>query len=246
MYFFVVNFVYTVYLHSSFLLLILKFIIMNEKTKMKAIYRYVQELGLSPKAVAEYLSKRENVSVTQYETPYKVLPGMYVYADGLIYPEIIEGRLVKAVVGYVEDKTVYAVCLREEKLPWSGDYLEVKATREITDGQQATCKILEAARQTGKKAEAAQWCHDYAEDGVKSGDAFLPSIDELEKLFANKTAINASLKALGVAMLKAWYWSSSEYGNYTAWLFGMGGGYRYWDSKDYGNYYVRPVLALEI
>lgn len=31
------------------------------------------------------------VSSGKYETPKRVLPGMYIYADGLIYPEIIGG-----------------------------------------------------------------------------------------------------------------------------------------------------------
>jgi len=223
---------------------------MEKKEKLEIISCLVRKLDLSPKEIAEYLLAENSLAdvteAKEYKTPDEILPGMFVYADGLIYPEIIEGRQIKAVVGYVEDKTVYAVCLREENLPWSSDYLEVKATRKMTGGQEATCKILEAARQTGKKAEAAQWCYDYVYDGVKQGEAFLPSIGELEKLFANKALINASLKALDVAMLNGWYLSSTEYSNYSAWEFDLSCGTKYYGIKSGHTKYVRPVLALEI
>ena len=106
---------------------------------------------------------------------------------------------------------------------------------------------MEISRKKRQEAEAAQWCYDYAEDGVKQGEAFLPSLTELEKLFANKAAINASLNALGVALLEGWYWSSTEYDSNGAWTLRMADGVRLYGSK-YNNYsrYVRPVLALKL
>lgn len=130
-------------------------------------------------------------------------------------------------------------------MPWSSDWLEAKATQKMTGGKEATRKILEISRKKWQEAEAAQWCYDYAEDGVKQGDAFLPSLTELEKLFANKAAINASLNALGVALLEGWYWSSTEYANDGAWLLRMSDGGRYYNLKG-NDYYVRPVLALKL
>lgn len=74
----------------------------------------------------------------------------------------------------------------------------------------------------------------------------MPSLTELEKLFANKAAINASLNALGVALLEGWYWSSTEYDYIGAWLLRMSDGYRGYDNKFNGYKYVRPVLALKL
>lgn len=74
----------------------------------------------------------------------------------------------------------------------------------------------------------------------------MPSLTELEKLFANKAAINASLNALGVALLEGWYWSSTGYVNDYAWILGMSDGNRGAYSKNNGNLYVRPVLALKL
>ena len=73
----------------------------------------------------------------------------------------------------------------------------------------------------------------------------MPSLTELEKLFANKAAINASLNALGVALLEGWYWSSTEYSSFNAWYLWMDDGYRYNYIK-YNIKYVRPVLALKL
>ena len=185
------------------------------------------------------------VSSGKYETPKRVLPGMYIYADGLIYPEIIEGRQVMAIVGSVDGSDVLAVCLQEACLPWSSDWLEAKATQKMTGGKEATRKILEISRKKRQEAEAAQWCCDYAEDGVKQGEAFLPSLTELEKLFANKAAINASLNALGVALLEGRA-SSTEGSSNRAWILWMDDGYRGNYSKNYNDEYVRPVLALKL
>ena len=186
------------------------------------------------------------VSIKQYKTPKNVLPGMYVYADGLIYPEIIEGRQIKAVVACVSNFEVLAVCLKRTKLPWSSDWLEVKTTQKMTDGQGATREILEAVREGGKSAEAVQWCYDYAEDGVKQGEAFLPSLTELEKLFANKAAINASLRALNAALLDDWYYSSNEHSYYIVWGMRMSDGRPCAYGKRSRKKYVCPVLKFKL
>ena len=73
----------------------------------------------------------------------------------------------------------------------------------------------------------------------------MPSLTELEKLFANKAAINASLNALGVALLEGWYWSSTEGSSGSAWVLWLGDGRRSYYGKD-DNIYVRPVLALKL
>lgn len=231
---------------------------METNKKLELLTGIVDEFNLSVNDVVSYWVKSgrlnldaatvssQVVSSGKYETPKSVLPGMYIYADGLIYPEIIEGRQVMAIVGSVDGSDVLAVCLQEACLPWSSDWLEAKATQKMTGGKEATRKILEISRKKRQEAEAAQWCYDYAEDGVKQGEAFLPSLTELEKLFANKAAINASLNALGVALLEGWYWSSTEYSSNDAWKLGMSDGTRSADYK--GNYdpYVRPVLALKL
>ena len=133
---------------------------MEKKEKLEMLNCLAQKLGVLPQEAVEYFSAKvvESSSVIrECEVAAGVLPGMYVYVDGLISAELITGRQVKAVVGYVEGKTVYAVCLKAKELPWSSDCLEVKAFRDMTDGKKATRKILAAAKRQRKNAEAAQW-----------------------------------------------------------------------------------------
>ena len=71
-----------------------------------------------------------------------------------------------------------------------------------------------------------------------------PTIDELTGIFLNKDKINAALKAANLPALKeSWYWSSTEYDNYTAWYLWMDDGGRGSGNKN-PNLYVRPVLAF--
>ena len=213
---------------------------MEKKEKFTRLERLVQKLGLSSQEVGEYFSAKAEKCSTQ-----EVLPGMYVYADGKISGELIPCRQVKAVVSYVEDGIAYAVCLQQKKLPWSSDMLEANTTQRMADGQEATRDILEFASREGLKAEAAQWCHDYAEDGVTQGEAFLPSVTELEKQYLHKEEINDSLGALGVDGLYGWCWPSTEYSDFNAYLFSMDAGHKYFGNKD-SEYIVRPVIAVKI
>lgn len=185
------------------------------------------------------------IEVPQHQTPKVVTPGMFVYVDGLISSEIIEGRPIKAVVGSVNGSDVLAVCLHEAELPWASEWLEVPETEEMLSGKKATHKILEIAQKEHTKAEAAQWCYNYDRDGVKRGEAFLPSITELEQLCANGAAINASLKALNAGCFWLRFWSSTQYNKYYTWHLCMYNGNK--DNKvKYLKYYVRPVIAIKL
>jgi len=80
---------------------------------------------------------------------------------------------------------------------------------------------------------AAGLARAYAGEGYT--DWYLPSKDELNKLYLNKTAIG------GFAI--SYYWSSSEYGSNYAWLQYFGSGSRSSFYKD-GTVYVRAIRAF--
>lgn len=80
-------------------------------------------------------------------------------------------------------------------------------------------------------------------DAVKIG---IPTKEEWMAIAENLDAVNEALvRAGGAPLKKDWYWSSSEYSSYSAWLSllngscGLDGNY----CKD-DDYYVRPVLTL--
>lgn len=85
---------------------------------------------------------------------------------------------------------------------------------------------------------------DAAQQFCQSNGGRCPTIDELTGIYLNKDKINAALSAANLPELKeSWYWSSTEYDSYHAWILGMGNGNRLYSYKNYTNY-VRPVLAL--
>ena len=174
--------------------------------------------------------------------------GMFYYAqDKSFSEELIPNKTVSGVVYHV-DKTGehgLVVLLHQEELPWLSDYLSVGIPKGL-NGKENTRLILEFARNRGLKAKAAEYCANYAYDGVKAGEAFLPSIKELKYLYKNKELISEKLALIkGADLFEDWYyWSSSEYSSYTAWL-----QYFYNGDVDYGyksnrSNYVRSVLAF--
>lgn len=80
-------------------------------------------------------------------------------------------------------------------------------------------------------------------DAVKIG---IPTKNEWMAIAENLDAVNEALvRAGGEPLKKSWYWSSSEYSSYYAWLSYLNYSYGLddYDYKD-DNYYVRPVLAF--
>lgn len=73
----------------------------------------------------------------------------------------------------------------------------------------------------------------------------MPSVKELNTLYANKAAVNAALTKVNATTLgNEYYWSSTEYTSDYAWSLRMSDGYRNYINK-YNYYkYVRPVLAF--
>ena len=76
--------------------------------------------------------------------------------------------------------------------------------------------------------------------------AQMPNLRQLEAIHKNKEVLNKAFIAAGGEALddEAFYWSSTEYTNYSAWILDMSDGGRDWYSKDGNNGYVRPVLAF--
>jgi hypothetical protein len=100
----------------------------------------------------------------------------------------------------------------------------------IGSGQANTTAIVTTQ---GAGSYAAQLCNDLTEGGYS--DWFLPSKEELNQLWLNKTAIGG--------FVVNYYWSSSEINSYRAWLQDFGSGGQTYDPKPYG-YRVRAVRAF--
>lgn len=95
--------------------------------------------------------------------------------------------------------------------------------------------------------DAIEWCRNYNADN--DIPYHLPSKEELMLMYANISIINRSLEDNGCEPLQEdYYWSSSEYSTYRAWIQCTSNGASYGGLYNYNKtngYYVRPVLSLQ-
>jgi hypothetical protein len=146
--------------------------------------------------------------------------------------------------GYVAGEThglIAATADQAATIAWitGGDTQTTANGHTSTDlgtGQANTTAMMAQAGYTGG---AAKVCDDYSA-GIYS-DWYLPSLDELDKLYVNRIAIG------GFTMVDASdYWSSSELTAVTAWYeyFGVGGIRPMWNTKDFAHNRVRAIRAF--
>ena len=174
----------------------------------------------------------EDTDVTKSDAPVflnaesgKIKVGMYYYAEDKTFSwQIVSEKQVSGVVGYVDTSGCHGlvVMLHDRTCYWTKDVLPVGMTF-VDRGKENTKRIWTAVKRQGISAEAACYCAMYAENGIKAGEAFLPSKNELYLIFQNFNLINASLKNVHGAriMRKCYHWSSSENGKCFAWSWGF-------------------------
>ena len=238
--------------------------------KLEILNGVVKEFGLTEEAVVKSWYENNQISTEflqqlcpvgekttfqdmnftpskKFVTPKKIEPGMFYYADGLIFPELIKDSQVSAIVGCVDRNHGLALGLRETELPWSSDWLYVDIPTRLS-GKEATALILKAAQKVRKNAEAAEWCAEYAFDGIKAGTGFMPSKEELKRIFGNRKKLRESFALLNSGGLSgnclqedAFYWSSSEGYNDGAWRVRPSDGGM---DDDYGKGYSVPVRCV--
>ena len=119
---------------------------------------------------------------------------------------------------------------------YNGVYTTTGATETaLGTGQSNTTAIV---TDQGVGSYAAQLCNDYTNPDTGTGvysDWYLPSKEELNKLYLNKTAIGGFANGL--------YWSSSEYDSTNAWGQNFNDGLQFSTIKDSGRR-VRAVRAF--
>lgn len=225
-----------------------------KEEKLKQVLHYAQSLGLTPEEVLKYFDahiKADETSVFSQNSNVEnktLLPcsGMFCYEDNSFSFELRNDKTVKGIVVYVEGTRFLAVCLEEKRLPWSTVALKVELNHKELDGAKATRNILAAVKDSHSKAEAAEWCYTFAQNGVKSGEAFLPSTYELIKLSDNKERVNNALKKLNLVGLSGWYWSANEKDEDTAILVRLSDARESVFSKRHIGGFVRPVVWVNL
>ncbi len=98
------------------------------------------------------------------------------------------------------------------KAVWSNEYCEVDVT-DKNDGYCNTQKILAYGKANSVKFPAAEWCATYSKNGIKSGMAFMPALNQLKKMMRYHEEINEALSQIGGDLLEDWCWSSTSFKN---------------------------------
>ncbi|MEI7983614.1 MAG: DUF1566 domain-containing protein, partial [Bacteroidota bacterium] len=120
----------------------------------------------------------------------------------------------------------------------SGTSISGATGTAIGTGQANTSAIVAGC---GTAGIAARVCNDYTVtvSGVTYSDWYLPSKDELEKLYINRVAIGGFSDNIGYN----YYWSSSQYNANDAWDHYFTNGIQY-NAVKYATSYVRAVRTF--
>ena len=171
-------------------------------------------------------------------------------------------RLALALTDVKEDGTAGS-----EDTYWSSSYCDTPGLQNCTateipygtnltpitcgvDGRLNTNAIL--ASSCNGTTYAATATNNYqptgcTKDFCKKSKWFLPSFRDLQNIYLQKTQVEASLtllKSNGATDIGTkYYWSSTEYNGYGAWLFTMSNGFRNYYTKNSNRESVRPVIA---
>lgn len=118
------------------------------------------------------------------------------------------------------------------------------------DGRANTTAIIKGSTSTNITSTSeygAGFCNNYSRvnsngNGVKAGNWWMPSLSELEMIWANFEKVNYALGMINGATLlsRSIYWSSTQGSSNTAWIFGFSNGY-FSSTWKFSEQRVRPV-----
>ena len=136
------------------------------------------------------------------------------YGGGVVFYIFVDGE-----TGYVAGETHGLIAAVEDQssgIQWyNGSDVTTGATGTAIGTGSANTDAIIAEQGATTTSYAAGLARAYTGGGFT--DWFLPSKDELNEMYLNKAAINASATANGGASFSSYYWSSTEYNDGNAW-----------------------------
>ena len=206
-----------------------------------------QQVAEAEPVVAEEVIATEAADLEEDVSEVKV--GWYAFAGGKFSPVSDTYPNCQGVVGWVNpDKSApqgqrgLIVTPDEVKKAWSDKDCETNIKDEY-DGKGNTKKLIVYGKAHGISFPAAEWCVRYSKNGVRPGEGFMPSEEQLKRIVANRELVNPSLQKIDGIILDGWIWSSSEDDYAYAWVVNAGDGSVSFYNKG-SNLYVRCVLAF--
>lgn len=173
--------------------------------------------------------------------------GMFNLVDGTNVAQIdVKNRVkVRSIVALVDESRNYALgmCPVKMMLPFSFSCLPIQ-TEEILSGREATKILLEEAAKRNIELPAAEFCVNYARNGVYKGEAFLPSYSEVRQMSMS-------------ALFDAWHQLGLDTGDRTFVSAGIGYNFNVWLQSfsrnvvsgwyiQYRTFGVIPVVEIQL
>ena len=178
--------------------------------------------------------------------------GYILYSDMSCSADVVSGKTAIGII-FEPDKRL-AIALKTTTAYWSTTYFDVDTLSNITSssavtgdwqGKSNTAKVVAYCNANDESCPAFDYVKDYSTLGTNAGDWYLPSLGELNEIYANKAALKTALtKANGRTLPASSHWSSSEYSYGSAWLQDFSKGSIGSGGKTGNDSYVRPVLAF--
>ncbi len=211
---------------------------MDTRTEdLERVTAFAEQLGLPFECIVGYWldgGKLEFDKLLQKKSEMenlssKIEVGYYAFAGGKFSPDSKAYPNCQGVVAWLNPdpnapagKLGLIIAPDAMQILWADKNCETGIGDE-EDGQANTLKLIAYGKEHGISFTAAEWCYAYSNNGVKPGDGFLPALNQLKRIVANRDIINPALEKIGGKILKSLIWSSSEYSYNYAWYMSVDG-----------------------
>jgi hypothetical protein len=187
------------------------------------------------------------VWVLQSSSGYTYEIGQYVAAQGgvIAHRWLSTSSLGSPTSGTIQNYLVVDTADLSTSAQWATLNVDISNVESTWDGFTNTANLIAAGAGSGITAgTAAVLCNSSTNNG--KSDWYLPSIDELSKIWQNRWDIAQGITtASGTTLSFTGYWSSSEFDSIDSWSFGFASGRADKAGKNNSNY-VRAVRKFSI
>ena len=182
--------------------------------------------------VTQELEKESDVPQEQeviQTTSAQIEVGYYAFAGGKFSPDPNAYPNCQGVVAWLNPDPNAPIGKRglilmpETVKTWLADKNCETGIGDEEDGKTNTRSLIAWGKKHEISFPAAEWCYRYSQNGVKSGEGFLPAKKQLERIVASRDIINPALEKIDGKILNGWIWSSSEYSYNYAWYMSVDG-----------------------
>lgn len=203
-------------------------------------------LKVSPEGNPSLVLNQQGEWITN-GTGYTYEIGQYVAAEGgvIAHRWLSTSSLGSPTSGTIQNYLVVDTADLSTSAQWASLGVDISNVESTWDGFTNTANLIAAGAGSGITAgTAAVLCNSSTNNG--KSDWYLPSIDELSKIWQNRWDIAQGITtASGTTLSFTAYWSSLEYNNSQAWYIDFSVGFSNVFNKS-STYYVRAVRKFSI